>query len=167
MQPGTVRHNVPWHHSRGGHIPLGKIGLDVIFGKPDNFRQERLEFEVVDWPSQYHAILGRVAFARFLAVPHYAYLLLKMPGPRGVITVHGSFTRSDQCDRDFNKISQSFGMQDELVRLREVTDNGLPLVTRQNAPDMSFDSTVNTKKVQVHPTDASKTALIANDLSPA
>ena len=150
-----------------GIFPLGKIGLDVIFGKPDNFRQERLEFEVVDWPSQYHAILGRVAFARFLAVPHYAYLLLKMPGPRGVITVHGSFTRSDQCDRDFNKISQSFGMQDELVRLREVTDNGLPPVTRQNAPDMSFDSTVNTKKVQVHPTDTSKTALIANDLSPA
>ena len=122
---------------------------------------------MVDWPSQYHAILGCVAFAQFLAVPHYAYLLLKMPGPRGVITVHGRFTRSDHCDRDFNRISQSFGMQEELVRLREVTDNGAPLVTRQNAPDMSFDSTVNTKKVQVHPTDASKTALIANDLIPA
>ncbi|MEI4927327.1 hypothetical protein Q8G50_32945, partial [Klebsiella pneumoniae] len=40
-----------------GIFPLGKIGLDVIFGKPDNFRQERLEFEVVDWPSKYHAIL--------------------------------------------------------------------------------------------------------------
>ena len=56
-------------------------------------------------------------------------------------------------------------MQEELIRLREVTDNGAPPVSRQNAPDMSFDSTVNTKKVQVHPTDASKTALIANDLS--
>ena len=77
-----------------GIFPLGKIWLDVIFGKPDNFWCERLEFEVVDWPSQYHAILGRVAFARFLAVPHYAYLLLKMPGPRGVITVHGSFGRT-------------------------------------------------------------------------
>ena len=58
-------------------------------------------------------------------------------------------------------------MQEELLRLREVTDNGAPPVARQNAPDMSFDSTVNTKKVQVHPTDASKTALIANDLRPA
>ena len=57
-------------------------------------------------------------------------------------------------------------MQEELIRLREVTDNGAPPVARQNAPDMSFDSTVNTKKVQVHPTDASKTALIANELSP-
>jgi hypothetical protein len=28
--------------------PLGKISLDVVFGKPDNFRKERLEFEVVN-----------------------------------------------------------------------------------------------------------------------
>ena len=28
-------------------------------------------------------------FARFNAVPHYAYRKLKMPGPRGVITVNG------------------------------------------------------------------------------
>src|SRR4051812_40235828 len=34
-----------------GIYPLGKIWLDVIFGKPENFRSERLEFEVVDWPS--------------------------------------------------------------------------------------------------------------------
>src|SRR3954467_1623506 len=38
-----------------GIYPLGKIWLDVIFVKPENFRCERLEFEVVDWPSQYHA----------------------------------------------------------------------------------------------------------------
>ena len=57
-------------------------------------------------------------------------------------------------------------MQEELLRLREVMDNGAPPVARQNAPDMSFDSTVNTKKVQVHPTDVSKTTLIANDPNP-
>jgi hypothetical protein len=38
--------------------PLGAIHLDVIFGTPSNFRKEKIEFEVVDWPSQYHAILG-------------------------------------------------------------------------------------------------------------
>jgi hypothetical protein len=37
--------------------PLGKISLDVVFGTPNNFRKARLEFEVVDWKSQYHAIL--------------------------------------------------------------------------------------------------------------
>jgi hypothetical protein len=63
--------------------PLGKIELDVCFGESGNFRREKLEFEVMDWPSQYHAILGRPAFAKFMEVPHYAYLALKIPGPRG------------------------------------------------------------------------------------
>jgi hypothetical protein len=39
--------------------PLGAIHLDIIFGTPANFRKEKIKFEVVDWPSQYHAILGR------------------------------------------------------------------------------------------------------------
>ena len=39
--------------------PLGTITLDVIFGEPTNFRKETIEFEVVDWKSQYHVILGR------------------------------------------------------------------------------------------------------------
>ena len=33
-------------------------------------------------------------FARFNVVPHYAYLKLKMPGPRGVIIVNGNMERS-------------------------------------------------------------------------
>jgi hypothetical protein len=45
----------------------------------------------MDWPSQYHAILGRPAFAKFMAVPHYAYLALKILGPKGTITIQGSF----------------------------------------------------------------------------
>ena len=89
--------------------PLSKISLAVVFGSESNFRKETLDFEVVDWKSQYHAILGRPAFARFMAVPHYAYLKLKMPGPRGVITISGSFIRSDRCDREFHKISEAFG----------------------------------------------------------
>ena len=35
-----------------------------------------------------------MAFARFHAVPHYAYLKLQMPGPRGVITISGNTERS-------------------------------------------------------------------------
>ena len=72
--------------------PVGRISLNVTFGTEDNFRTEKLEFEVVDWPSQYHAILGRPAFTKFMAVPHYTYLKMKMPGNNGPpITVHGSF----------------------------------------------------------------------------
>ena len=72
----------------------GSVTLDVVFGSPDNFRSEELIFDIVPFRSGYHALLGRTAFAKFNAVPHYAYLKLKMPGPRGVITVNGNTERS-------------------------------------------------------------------------
>jgi hypothetical protein len=87
------------------NYPLGKIELDVCFGNSSNYHREKLEFEVMDWPSQYHAILGRPAFAKFMAVPHYAYLTLKIPGPKGTITVHGSFEVSNTCDKEFNRLA--------------------------------------------------------------
>ena len=68
----------------------GSVTLQVVFGSPDNFRSEELIFDVVPFRSGYHALLGRTAFSKFNAVPHYAYLKLKMPGPRGVITVNGN-----------------------------------------------------------------------------
>ena len=68
--------------------------MEVVFGSPDNFRSEDLIFNIVPFRSGYHALLGRTAFAHFNAVPHYAYLNLKMPGPRGVITVNGNMERS-------------------------------------------------------------------------
>jgi hypothetical protein len=45
-----------------------------------------------------------------MVVPHYTYLVLKMPGPKGIITVKGSFELSDLCDKELNKMAQNFGM---------------------------------------------------------
>ena len=59
----------------------GSVTLEVVFRSPDNFRSEELIFDIVPFRSGYHALLGRTAFAKFNAVPHYAYLKLKMPGP--------------------------------------------------------------------------------------
>jgi hypothetical protein len=35
----------------GANYPLGKIELDIFFGKSSNYHREKLEFEVMDWPS--------------------------------------------------------------------------------------------------------------------
>ena len=72
----------------------GSLVLEVTFGSPGNFRSEELLFTIAPLQSGYHALLGRMAFARFNAVPHYTYLKLKMPGPRGVITVNGNTEHS-------------------------------------------------------------------------
>jgi hypothetical protein len=45
-----------------------------------------------------------------MAVPHYTYLVLKMPGPNRIIIVRGSFELSDLCDKEFHKMAQNFGM---------------------------------------------------------
>ena len=61
-------------------MPLEQIMLPVTFGTPNNFRTEFIKFEVVDFESSYHAIFARPALAKFMAIPHYPYLLLKMLG---------------------------------------------------------------------------------------
>jgi hypothetical protein len=127
--------------------PLGKIELDVCFGDSGNFRREKMEFEVMDWPSQYHAILGRPAFAKFMAVPHCTYLALKIPGPKGVITVQGSFEVSNTYEKEFNRMAQTFGMIAKYARLKGETDhNVLPNIGR-SLPDQAFDATQDSKKI--------------------
>jgi hypothetical protein len=78
--------------------PLGRISLLVTFGTEDNFRTEYLRFEVADFKSSYHAILGRPMPARFMAIPHYTYLVLKMSAPRRILIVYGDLFVSFKCD---------------------------------------------------------------------
>ena len=65
--------------------PIGSVTLPVTFGTKQNFRTKYIKFEVADFESSYHTILGRPALAKFMVVPHYVYLLLKMPGNTGVL----------------------------------------------------------------------------------
>ena len=76
----------------------GSLVLEVVFGSPDNFRSKELTFDIAPFRSGYHALLGRTAFARFNAVPHYAYLKLKMPRPRDIIIVSGNTERSSRTE---------------------------------------------------------------------
>ena len=80
--------------------PIGKIYLEVAFGTLENYRSEILPFEVVDLKSPYHALFGRPAYFKFMARSCYVYLKLKMPGPKGVITVNGSRQMALECERE-------------------------------------------------------------------
>jgi hypothetical protein len=66
-----------------------------------------------------------------MAMPHYSYLVLKMPEPNGVITVKGSFELSDICDKEFHKMAQTFGMISEYGQLKGKTDKDTTTATRQ------------------------------------
>jgi hypothetical protein len=74
--------------------------VPVTFGTRENYRTEFIKFEAANFESSYHAILGRPALAKFMAVPHYVYLLLKMPGLSGVLTLRGDLKKSYDCNQE-------------------------------------------------------------------
>jgi hypothetical protein len=52
-----------------------------------------------------------------------------MPGPRGIITVKGSFEVSDLCDREFHKMAQNFGMiANYAEKAKNTTAEGIKLL---------------------------------------
>jgi hypothetical protein len=61
---------------------------------------EYIKFEVANFESSYHAILGRLALAKFMVVPHYVYLLLKLSGKIGALTFCGDLKKSYDCDQE-------------------------------------------------------------------
>ena len=115
--------------------PLGQIDLPVTFGNRANFRSEVLTFEVVDFLGSYHAILGQPCYAKFMAIPNYTYLKLKMPGPNGVITMSSAFLHAFTCDREHFELATMVVNMSELPRLRE---SSTPTVPDCNKPTSSM-----------------------------
>jgi hypothetical protein len=98
-----TRSNTPFYGIVAGNaaIPLGSVVLPVTFGESrDNYRTEYIKFEVADFETSYNAILGRTAIAKFMAVPHYTHLVLKMPSPVGVLSFQGDLKISHDCNTE-------------------------------------------------------------------
>jgi hypothetical protein len=52
-----------------------------------------------------------------------------MPGPKGIITVKGSFKVSDLCDREFHKMAQNFSMiANYTEKAKSTTTEGVKLL---------------------------------------
>jgi hypothetical protein len=83
--------------STEGEYPLGHIYLSVTFGTPENYRTEFLRFEVARFDCGYNPIIGRLGLAKFMAIPHYPYMILKMPRHQGIIIVRTNFQGTAEC----------------------------------------------------------------------
>lgn len=81
------------------NIPLGRIELPITFGELDNFRTEKLTFNVTDFEMAYNVILGHPMLGKFMTVVHYAYQRPKIPGPKAVITIQGDQNVAVKCDK--------------------------------------------------------------------
>jgi len=106
---------------------------------------------VVGFPGTFHAILGRACYAKFMAVPNYTYLKLKMPGPRGIITVGTSFQRAYECEVECCEHGLTIIAFEELAVIKEGT--------AEEAPDSkrlarSFEPTEGVKEVLIDPSSS-------------
>jgi hypothetical protein len=68
---------------------VGKVSLLVSFGDLDNVRTETVTFDVVDIYHPYLAIFVRGFMNKFDVVIRQQFLCMKIPAPKGVITVFG------------------------------------------------------------------------------
>jgi hypothetical protein len=150
-----------------GHscTPMGRVQLEVLFGKKGNSRCEPIWFEVVDISSPYHAQLGRPALAKFMAVPHYAYMKMKLPGPRGVIIVSGSFKKSLACTKESSQLAETLVIAEEKRQLLHRVDLAQQDVPVCQSPVEQFKPANDTKKILLDESDPSKFVIIGTGLS--
>jgi hypothetical protein len=149
--------------------PLGTVVLPVTFGTRENYRTEFIKFEVANFESSYHAILGRPALVKFMAVPHYVYLLLKMSGQVGVLTLRGDLKKSYDCNQEAIQYASTTGVPDAsgevLAAAQQLFQARLEIPSRK-ASKSSIQSTGNValKSIQLQEGDSSKTAIIGTGL---
>jgi hypothetical protein len=144
--------------------PLGQLDLAVCFGTPSNFRKETLTFEVVGFRGTYHAVLGRPCYAKFMAVPNYTYLKLKMSGPNGVITVGSTYRHAYECDVECVEYAEALAESEALIADLESLSKEV-LDAKRHAGN--FEPTEAVKSVPLDPSnDASKQVWIGSELDP-
>jgi hypothetical protein len=107
----------------------------------------------MDWPSQYHALLGQPAFLLFMAVLYYTYLVLKMTGPNRIIIVKGSFKLSDICDKEFHKMVQSFSTTAAYRATKGKAECSTSSTPTRSLPGKIISDIPKAKKLRLHTKD--------------
>ncbi|XP_066354765.1 uncharacterized protein [Miscanthus floridulus] len=148
-------------------MPLGQITLPVTFGTTANYRTEFIKFEVANFYSSYHAIFGCPDLAKFMDVPHYLYLLFKMPGPKGILSFRGDLKHSYDCDIEAvhaAKAQLDLEVQEIGSMTQKMKQDDLESPAKKTL-SLSTTLDASTKKIVLDEADTSKTAVIGSQLS--
>jgi len=143
-------------------IPLGQISLPVTLGTRENFRTENISFEVADSKMAYHAIFERAALTKFMAIPYYTYMMLKLSGPNDIITMRGDVRWSYSCDQESCTLAENVQAKAERdgIRLTAATLQDEGEVPAKKAAKYGISTDQDTKKITPNSTHPTKTALI-------
>ena len=136
------------------------------FGTSDMFHIEYITFLVADFDTAYHTILGRPALTKFMAVPHYSYLVLKMPAPGGVLSLQANLAIAYDCDKESLALAKAFDlsacMEACLAESKKVPKEAQEISTMET-PQKAAKAT-KTKEVSLGLADPAKTMKIGAHL---
>ncbi|XP_012702842.1 uncharacterized protein LOC105914743 [Setaria italica] len=129
---------------------------------------EHLTFEVANFKTSYHAIFGRPMLARFMAISHHTYLILKMPDPNGVLSIYSAVETSYKCDTKAVQLAGALDYSSKatamLAEAQKVEKDQLTISEMEPMPTaLQPDSKI--KKIYLDLEDPTKTILIGSDLS--
>ena len=88
-----------------------------------------------------------------MARPCYVYLKLKMPGPKGVITITGNRKKVEECFQKGSKIADAHMVVEKWQEHQRNADPSDFLRAKKPATESVFQSSGETKPVHIHPTD--------------
>jgi hypothetical protein len=110
----------------------------------ENYRTKHIQFEVADFEIAYNAFLGRLVLAKFMVIPHYTYLVLKISDSNGLISIKGDVKQS--CDYD----QESCEMVDALLASIELQN--LKKAMTESPPNQVMPES-KTSKLSIQPVD--------------
>jgi hypothetical protein len=128
-----------------------------------------MQFEVVEFETTYNAFLGRPILTKFIAVPHYAYLVLKMPGPNGIISIRGDVKHAYDYDRESCETADRLLASTELQELKMALAESHPdpIMPEAKTSMVSIQLKDNlSKTVPLSLDEPSKVTHVGNSLDP-
>jgi hypothetical protein len=147
---------------------LGQITLAIQFGTADHFRIDYVNFIVANFEGTYHAIHGRPALSKFMVIPHYVYLLLKMPTEKGVLSLKGNVLIAYNYEKEgyatAEALELSIRMQQSIADAKKIPPANLKIPGKETT--CAAVKSKETKEVELVPGDKSKMARIGAILDP-
>ena len=133
-----------------------------------NYRVEHINFYVTDFNTAYHAILGWLALAKFMAMPHYAYLVLKMPSPAGVLALWANLSIAYACEIESLSLAKATDLSIQMASMvndtKTVPTDDLEILVLE--PPCASTKSKETKEVSLGLDDPTKTIKIGAHLDP-
>jgi hypothetical protein len=110
----------------------------------------------------YHAILGRLAYAKFMVVPNYTYLKLKLTSLKGIIIAGTTYQCTFECG------AECFQFAEALIRFErlhvEPPSKDHDILESSKRAACSFDPAKDVKDAAI--SDNSRTLRIGTALDP-